>query len=353
MRLSNQDEEQQWQEFKNHIDWPERFSLIIFFVDDNFLVQLFRERLYHQLKGQVSALKILQPDNPATLTLDFFAALESEIIPDTKVPLWLEIYQRSQPWDIARNTLFARLNEYRDQFRRQSPYPVIILVPLSYKRHLREIAPDLWSVRSYTDEFLSSSSLHAALSSAPQAQMIPEQSYDFQKNTIDITEWQRIQQREASVYEQLQIGWRAFDAAFNQGNRPLAEEIIDHNLSLVQKQLKQSPASPHFLRYLTVFLNKKGALKNVQGRREAAYDLYQESLKIRRRLLETLGETPETLHDLAVALYQFGHFEKTQEQHQQANHYFHECLKIVQRLSLALPDNPDYIALIKELEKII
>ncbi len=152
MRLTTEREELQWQEFLNHLEWAELFSLIIFFVDDDFLVDVFRSRLYHQQQGHVAALKILKPENTKTLTRDFFTALETDIIPQVKVPLWMEIYQRSDDWDTARDFFFSRLNEYRDQLRNNFQYPVIILVPLTYKSRLRDIAPDLWSVRNFTDE---------------------------------------------------------------------------------------------------------------------------------------------------------------------------------------------------------
>jgi hypothetical protein len=126
----------------------------VFFVADDSLADVFRTRLYHQQQGRVAALKILKPKTAETLTQDFFFALETQVIPDVKVPLWLKVYQRSDKWDTARDNLFARLNEYRDQLRHKFPYPVIILIPLAYKSRLREIAPDLWSVCSFSVELL-------------------------------------------------------------------------------------------------------------------------------------------------------------------------------------------------------
>ncbi len=349
MRLTNEKEEQQWQELKNHLEWAERFNLIILFVSDESLVDVFRTRLYHQQKGRVSTLKILKPKKAASLTKDFFSALESQIIPEVNVPLWLELYQHSDEWDAARNDFFSRLNEYRDQLRYKFPYPVIILVPLDYKRHLRDIAPDLWSIRSFTDELLSTVNI-----SSLAHETTPQHSYHFEKSSNDsteIAEWRRIQSQETSDYDQQQVGWRAFDAAFKLGNRKLAEQIINTCLTITRKQINSTPDSTDSLRYLTVFLNKKGNLENALGRREAAYELYLESLKISRRLLETLGETPESLRDLSVSLNNVGNIENALEFRDEAKEHFKECLLLLKRLKSAMPDIKEYDEIIEEIKE--
>ncbi|MCK5889732.1 MAG: hypothetical protein KAG19_07300, partial [Methylococcales bacterium] len=270
MRLTTKAEEQQWQEFKRHIEWSKKFSLLIFFVADDALADVFKTRLYHQQQGRVEGLKTLKPEHVETLTEDFFVALKTEVIPDVKAPLWLEIYQHSDEWDAARDNFFARLNEYRDQLRFNFPYPVIILVPLTYKSRLRDIAPDLWSVRSFTDELLSNSVATHADTTSETGQSSYQVTYDFQaqaSDIIEIAEWQRIQEQPVSAYEYLQVGWRAFDKAFNLGDRKLAEEIVNACLSRVQQHIKTEDETD-FLRYLSVFLNKKGDLENALGRRE-------------------------------------------------------------------------------------
>ncbi len=353
MRLTTKAEEQQWQEFKRHIEWSKKFSLLIFFVADDALADVFKTRLYHQQQGRVEGLKTLKPEHVETLTEDFFVALKTEVIPDVKAPLWLEIYQHSDEWDAARDNFFARLNEYRDQLRFNFPYPVIILVPLTYKSRLRDIAPDLWSVRSFTDELLSNSVATHADTTSEIGQSSYQVTYDFQaqaSDIIEIAEWQRIQEQPVSAYEYLQVGWRAFDKAFNLGDRKLAEEIVNACLSRVQQHIKTEDETD-FLRYLSVFLNKKGDLENALGRREAAYQLYQESLKIRRRLLDTLGETPDTLHDLCVSLYLVAELESTLEQNSSAKKYYKECLKLLERLDISCPENEQYKNTITEIEK--
>jgi tetratricopeptide (TPR) repeat protein len=353
VRLTSAKEEQQWQEFKNHLEWAELFSLIIFFVADDSLADVFRTRLYHQQKGHVSALKILKPENPETLTSDFFFTLETKIIPEIKVPLWLELNQRSDDWDSARDNFFARLNEYRDHLRHKFPYPIVILVPLNYKSRLRDIAPDLWSVRSFTDELVSAAFDSPSVASNNTSR---RQSYDFKSKSsdaIELVEWQRTQTQAVSDYEQLQVGWRAFNTAFKLGDRALAEEIVNICLSIVRQQIENSTDESDYLRYLTAFLDRKGDLYSALGRREAAFELYQESLTISRRLLETLGETPETLRDLSVSLDNVGQQENALGRKMEANKHLCECLHLLQRLHAAFPKDQEFVTMIGEIEKIV
>ncbi len=352
MRLTTEKEEQQWIEFKNHLEWAKLFSLIILFVDDDFLVDVFRTRLYHQQKGYVSTLKILKPENKETLTRDFFAELETEVIPDVKVPLWLEIYYPGNDWDKARDLLFSRLNEYRDKLRNNFHYPVIILVPLSYKRRLRDIAPDLWSVRNFTDELLAGD-FPTRTESPRQNEHHLQQQYDFQtkaQKAPEVIEWQRVRKQTISNFELLQVGWRALNIAMQLGAWQLAEEVVNVCLPLAQEQVHKTDKSPQYLRFQAIFLSKKGDLEHALGRREAAYELYQESLKIRRRLRETLGETPETLRDLSVSLNNVGQQENILGKTQVAEKHFRECLCLLQRLHATQPDNQEYLTMISYIE---
>jgi hypothetical protein len=144
-------EEEQWQEFSRHVEWAERFCLIILFVEDALLAGQFLQRLQSQLQGQVSSLHILKPSRPESLAADIFEDLRRCLVPHTIVPCWLELHQhRSPEWQRALDNFFARFNENRDRIRRDYPCPFIILLPVAYKSRLREIAPDLWSVRNYT-----------------------------------------------------------------------------------------------------------------------------------------------------------------------------------------------------------
>jgi tetratricopeptide (TPR) repeat protein len=52
------------------------------------------------------------------------------------------------PWQQARRTLLARLNERRERLRRQFPGGVLIALPAVGKVEARDEAPDLWTIRS-------------------------------------------------------------------------------------------------------------------------------------------------------------------------------------------------------------
>jgi tetratricopeptide (TPR) repeat protein len=387
------DEEEQWQEFSRHVEWAERFCLIILFVEDALLAGQFLQRLQSQLQGQVSSLHILKPTRPESLAADIFEDLRLCLVPHAIVPCWLELHQhRSPEWQQALDNFFARFNENRDRIRRDHPRPFIILLPVEYKSRLREIAPDLWSVRNYTDELRLSQQAPARRSyheyvTPPRPSVTPLIVSGQALMRPEIREWQRVQSLEMADDERFLVTGNAFDAALKSGQWLLAEGLVQQLLTLSHKILADegetasalrklslalsrlgnieiivghydesyqayasslqidreliTDANPSALRDLSVSLNKVANIDKILGRYDAAYKGYAESLQIRWGLNYTLGTTPEALRDLSVALNKVADIDSILGRYDAAYKGYAKSLQICRELKDSLGGSPE------------
>lgn len=348
-RLLSTEEEEQWQELSRHIEWAERFSLIVLFVEDALLAEHFKQRLQSELQGRVSTLFVLQPTQPDTLTPDIFNALQHTLIPHTIVPCWLELHQySSDEWLKALDNFFARFNENRDRIRRDHPRPFIILLPLAYKSRLRNIAPDLWSVRNHTDELRASQV-------APRFHInhdrmafdkveLPLTIDEHALTSPEIREWQRIKDMAISDRELLLVTGRAFDAALELGQWSLAETLAQQQITLSHKIMVEKGENEFVLRDLSIALGKLGNIKKSLGQYEEAYRAYSESLQIRRALKEQIGGViPDVLRDLSVSLMQVADVDEILGRYESALTGYNEGLQICRELKEKLGSTPEVL----------
>jgi len=306
-RLLSTEEEEQWQELSRHVEWAERFSLIVLFVEDALLAENFKQRLQSQLQGRVSKLHVLRPLNPETLTQDVFNELQHTLIPHAVVPCWLELHNhRSPEWQKALDNFFARFNERRDLIRRDFPRPFIVLLPLAYKSRLREIAPDLWSVRSHTDELRPTKAApglrlnHDRLSYYKEKLplVVDEQAL----SSPEIHEWERVRHTDIADREIFLVTDRAFAEAFNSGQWTLAETLAWQLITLSHKMIEQEGETASTVRNLSIALERLGDIERTLGRDDEAYQAFTECLQIRRQLKACLGSTFDVLWGLSASL---------------------------------------------------
>ncbi|MCP4701908.1 MAG: NACHT domain-containing protein [Gammaproteobacteria bacterium] len=67
---------------------------------------------------------------------------------ETRNPVWIEL---GTCYGKEIDVILARLNERRELLRTELKRPLVIVLPYDYKGKTKEIAPDLWSVREYSD----------------------------------------------------------------------------------------------------------------------------------------------------------------------------------------------------------
>ena len=153
MRLSELGE-QEWKNFRCHVEWSETFALFFLFCSAPILKDEFLTRLDKLFRFRVAPLERLQPKQPDTAAEEILSWVRAYPV-DTayRAPVWLDLSADQDPqWRDARDNLIARLNEHRELLRQKLRRPVIVVLPIDYRPCLREIAPDLWAVRQYSVE---------------------------------------------------------------------------------------------------------------------------------------------------------------------------------------------------------
>ncbi len=146
--------EQEWKNFRCHVEWSETFALFFLFCSAPILKDEFLTRLDKLFRFRVAPLERLQPKQPDTAAEEILSWVRAYPV-DTayRAPVWLDLSADQDPqWRDARDNLIARLNEHRELLRQKLRRPVIVVLPIDYRPCLREIAPDLWAVRQYSVE---------------------------------------------------------------------------------------------------------------------------------------------------------------------------------------------------------
>ncbi len=366
LALTSQGEET-WLNLRYHVEWAERFALILLFSSNRALHNLLCERLAAIYRTRVSHLQRLTPNSASTLVEDVLALIRTppELYEHAAAPLWLDLSMaRDENWDRDCSTLLARLNEHRELLRQRLCRPVILALPADYAQRFRELAPDLWSIRDFSlnlDE-VELAKLPVESDDANGAAVLSSAMYDKELRTraaptptffdeAQWREWERLKQSNAKSREVLWAGWRAMDAALEAKQLQRAEQVADDVLKLARELGANAGDTPETIRDLAISLERIGDIARAQARLDAADRAYQESLDLRRRQRERLGDTPETIRDLAIALMNVGNTAEARRQRHEATAWLQEALLLWRRLNLAFPDSEEYQEAIADLEQ--
>lgn len=142
----------EWQQFLNHFDLSESFALVVLLVADADGADLCRMELEKQLQQEGKKLASLDIPSP-----DVLRSLPSQLLA-TQLPadaggLWIaavqpDYSQNFVAWKKAWQFALARLNPRRNEIRRQFNCSLIFVGAPWLQETMREIAPDIWSVRT-------------------------------------------------------------------------------------------------------------------------------------------------------------------------------------------------------------
>jgi tetratricopeptide (TPR) repeat protein len=281
--------EQAWTEFRYHVEWSDGFSLIFLFSSHPLLASLFHQRLQAICATRVSVLQPIAPQRAEQLAEEVLAAIRNrdDRFQALAAPLWIEAGISGDPgWLSACDLMLARLNEYRDMLRSRINRPVIISLPGGYRQRAREIAPDLWSIRTYSldlDDIRASAPQLPPTESESASHPAPEPPPSIKSAEAILAEWQRLVSRDATGSETRTAGWRATEAALALGRLEQAREIGEQLVLQARQELQVDPTETA-LRDLSVSLDKIGDTALQQGDLEGAKTAYRESLSIIERL---------------------------------------------------------------------
>jgi len=170
----------EWQRVLNHFALGEGFALIVLVVPDRDGARLCRDELERLLAAQGSLLTRSEPTTP-----DQFVRLSNSLLdPPSGLntgAVWIAaVVPHSaldfHAWEAAWRRALEGLNQQRNPLRRHFECPVIIVASPWIVPLFREVAPDLWSVRSQVvwiepdrelDRRRSSETEHASTRSEP------------------------------------------------------------------------------------------------------------------------------------------------------------------------------------------
>ncbi|HEB63417.1 MAG TPA: hypothetical protein ENJ07_02945 [Gammaproteobacteria bacterium] len=142
--------EQRWLELRQHLDWSEGFSLVFYFSDNLATMEKLRQRVEKYYLGRSTKLKIINYERRD----DWMERTLKSLLPRKSInePIWLELNRDDS--ELAQNSysqLMLRLNERRDQLRRDLNQTLFIILPFHYLAVCRESVPDLWGVRALSE----------------------------------------------------------------------------------------------------------------------------------------------------------------------------------------------------------
>jgi len=142
----------EWQKLLTHLEWRDGFAFIVLLVNDPDGAEICREALSRYFSQTRQTLVTLRFDQPDALESMANQLLELKPPSDTGA-IWVEavvseVAKEYESWAEAWRVAVKRLNRYRNPLQRQFNIPLIFVGATWLQPILREMAPDLWSVRT-------------------------------------------------------------------------------------------------------------------------------------------------------------------------------------------------------------
>ncbi len=143
--------EGQWQRLRRQVELGSGFWLAFLFSRSPRIARVFAARLAGVYRSHVRRLLVLRAETPDQLPMILQRLGSGDADPAAAV--WVRAEQgytaaERDAWRRAWETFFLRLNEHRDQLRRQWNGALIFELPAELKPIVRDAAPDLWSIRA-------------------------------------------------------------------------------------------------------------------------------------------------------------------------------------------------------------
>ena len=345
----NTSAEREWRRLQPHFQLSDYFILGFIFSDNGAVNNLLHDRLAAMYRAHISGLQPLLADSPQTLLEEILPRLVRGSVKHQalQAPIWLDLsaLAPTPAWQRARLDLLARLNERREQMRKHLTVPLVLVLPLSEKRQIRELAPDLWAIRNFAVD------VDDWLELLPTAEHLPAlESEPINSTTISppsalttafVREWQRLQERSSTERSVLSAAGRAIDALSSEGTYERAEAIAKGALHISRSRLQNLGETPEVLHDLSISLVKIGDTARAQGKWRYAQEVYLESLELCRKQFQRSGETTEVLRDLSLSLHRVGDVASNQGQWQRAQELYYESLELSRKLLQRLGETPE------------
>jgi tetratricopeptide (TPR) repeat protein len=339
---------EEFQVLLNRLDLAEGFALVVLAVPDNTGARLCQTSLNGWLAHRGQHLTVIAPNTPGELY--HAAATLLDLPPDPqRGAIWLAAAAGpSDPaypeWELAWRHALVGLNQSRNPLRRDFALPLILVGTAALIPAMREIAADLWSVRSLS---LRIEPDPKALQEMREPDRIPEwpepnvpdnapdpdlamrmagrlRGQAGQRLTLASLlnraaqgfaarkQWQqaeRVWREAAELYEQVEqpqeAGWtwvEIGDIARITGRINAARDAFAKALAIAEALTRAEPDRADYQRDLSVAYNRIGDLYSALGQGEAARDAFAKALAIRESLAAAEPDRADYQRDLVVSL---------------------------------------------------
>ncbi|MBK7931453.1 MAG: tetratricopeptide repeat protein [Bryobacterales bacterium] len=143
----------EWQSVIRHFEFAEGFSFVVLLIPDEGGLQLCRDTLADHLQSTNQTLLDISPTTPADLD-QIATHLVSLSPPPSTAAIWMgaaasEAAPDHADWLAAWRTGMARLNQFRNILQTNLNCTLLFAGPAYIQPIVREMAPDLWSVRLF------------------------------------------------------------------------------------------------------------------------------------------------------------------------------------------------------------
>ncbi len=146
----------EWERLQVRLELSAHFLLGFVFTDHAATLQAFVELSREACTTAADEVRIVRALSHHDLLERILPTIfeGEELAVETNAPVWIDLSPGSgEDWQKARTQFLARLNERRERMRRHVKRPLLLVLPGSALRQMRSVAPDLWSIREYSQQF--------------------------------------------------------------------------------------------------------------------------------------------------------------------------------------------------------
>ena len=378
----------EWQVLLNQLELAEEFALVVLVVPDMDGARLCRRELEGWLAERDLHLSVIEPATPAAL---HEAAATLFSLPDDLAcgAVWLAAaYGPSdvdaEAWALAWRHALVGLNQQRNPLRRRFPLPLIMVGTSGLVPAMREVAADLWSVRSlslriepglealeiepgYRTALERTETTSSTVGPDPELALRMAnrlRGRDGQQQALAFLltragegfaarkEWEKAEgawreavglfeqfgpaQAAAWVWGELGDRWKIT------GRTELTREAFAKALAIRERLAREEPERADYQRELSVSNNNMGDVYLTLGQGEAAREFYRKDLEITARLAQMEPDRSDYQHDLLMSYGKLSDLYRSLGQGEAAREALAKTLAIGERLARKEPDRADY-----------
>lgn len=266
-----------WENIEPHVAWADHLALILLFASHPSGVDELRRRVEALLAADGRTLRVLVPRDVDELG-EVTRGVAVRRAPDVGA-VWVELWRGSgnAAWDQCLVGQLGHMNEVRSLIARNLGRPWVLVLPTTLHGSLYLMAPDLWTIRSFTAEV--PSPVVATRGSVRRLPEVPD-IISIGPPSAAEREWARLMAFEDTGGRvDPWDGLRAVEAAIERGSFASARAISQETWALAEQVMAMDAENPKARRDLSLSLEKLGDVEMAASNLSAARSHYHRSLE--------------------------------------------------------------------------